>query len=213
MPHTITPFGRGLRERKKLKTKEAIQREAMRLFQEQGYQETTIEQIAAAAEISPSTFFNYFPSKEDVILFDRYDPMVVSYMSSRPADEPLSAMFSGAIHGLARVMERDREVILARAKLSFEVPELRARFWEEMEKARDLLAAIMASRTGRDSADFELRVLAMVFVASAFEAMLEWLRRGGRGDLMKLVEEALDMAQVGPRLDALGQAPPARPAS
>ncbi len=200
----------GLRERKKLKTKEAIQREAMRLFQEQGYEETTIEQIAAAAEISPSTFFNYFPSKEDVILFDRYDPMIVSFMSSRPAGEALSTIFYGAIHGLARVMEHDRDVILARAKLSLEVPELRARFWEEMEKARDLLAGIMAARTGRDPADFELRVLAMVFVAVSFEGLQEWLRRGGRGDMMKLVTEALDMAQVGPRLDALSQPAPAK---
>ena len=48
MPNTITPIARGLRERKKLKTKEAIQREALRLFQERGYDETTIEQIAAA---------------------------------------------------------------------------------------------------------------------------------------------------------------------
>ena len=66
MPDTITPIALGLRERKTLKTKEAIQREALRLFEEQGYGETTIEQIAAAAEISPSTFFNYFPTKEDV---------------------------------------------------------------------------------------------------------------------------------------------------
>ncbi len=57
MPNTITPIARGLRERKKIKTKEAIQREALRLFKEQGYADTTIEQIAAAAEISPSTFF------------------------------------------------------------------------------------------------------------------------------------------------------------
>src|SRR5439155_11062608 len=52
----------GLRERKKQRTRDAIQREAMRLFQDQGYEATTIEQIAEAVEISPSTFFNYFPS-------------------------------------------------------------------------------------------------------------------------------------------------------
>ena len=78
MPNTITPIARGLRERKKLKTKEAIQREALRLFQEQGYDETTIEQIAEAVEISPSTFFNYFPTKEDVVIQDPYDPLFIS---------------------------------------------------------------------------------------------------------------------------------------
>jgi AcrR family transcriptional regulator len=203
MPHTITPMALGLRERKKLKTKEAIQREALRLFQEQGYDETTIEQIAAAAEISPSTFFNYFPTKEDVVLFDRYDPLIFSKMSSIPASEPLSAVLYGAVNGLAGVMEHDHDVILARAKLALAVPELRARFWEEVEKARDLIAGVMASRTGRDAADFELRVLAMVFLTATFEAILEWLRQDGRGDMIKLVKQALDLAQIGPRLDEL----------
>src|SRR6266852_2435346 len=126
MPHTITPVAQGLRERKKLKTKEAIQREALRLIEAQGYAETTIEQIAAAAEISPSTFFNYFPTKEDVVLFDRYDPMIFSMMTSIPASEPLSAVLYGLLDGLAVVMERDRDIILVRGRLGLAVSALRA---------------------------------------------------------------------------------------
>jgi AcrR family transcriptional regulator len=213
MPHTITPFGQSLRERKKLKTKEAIQREALRLFEAQGYSETTIEQIAAAAEISPSTFFNYFPTKEDVVLFDRYDPMIFSMMSSIPASQPVSSVVYGLLDGLAVVMERDRDVILARSKLSLAVPELRARFWEEIEKARDLIASALASRMGRDASDFELRVLAMVFLTATFEAILEWIRQDGRADVIKLVRQALELAQIGLRLDALGQVAPAKPTS
>lgn len=53
----------GLRERKKAKTKAAIQQHALRLFRQQGYQATTVEQIAEAAEVSPSTFFRYFPPR------------------------------------------------------------------------------------------------------------------------------------------------------
>jgi AcrR family transcriptional regulator len=206
MPDTITPVALGLRERKKLKTKEAIQREALRLFKEQGYAETTIEQIAAAAEISPSTFFNYFPTKEDVILFDRYDPMIFSMMTSLPASEPLSAVFYALLDGLGALMQRDHDVILARSKLSLAVPELRARLWEEIEKARDLIASILAARTGRDAADFELRVMAMVFLTATFEAILEWIRQDGRGDMINLVKQALDLAQIGPRLDELESA-------
>src|SRR6266436_9704654 len=206
MPDTITPIALGLRERKKLKTKEAIQREALRLFHEQGYEETTIEQIAAAAEISPSTFFNYFPTKEDVVLFDRYDPMIFSMMSSIPPSQPLSAVVYGLLDGLADVVERDHDVILARSKLSLAVPELRARFWGEIEKARDLIATVLASRTGRDASDFERRVLGMVFLTATFEAILEWIRQDGRGDMVKLVRRALDLAQIGPRLDELDAA-------
>ena len=206
MPRPITPFAQGLRERKKLKTKEAIQREALRLIEAQGYAETTIEQIAAAAEISPSTFFNYFPTKEDVVLFDRYDPMIFSMMSSIPPSQPLSAVVYGLLDGLAGVVERDHDVILARSKLSLAVPELRARFWEEIEKARDLIVTVLATRTGRDASDFELRVLAMIFLTATFEAILEWIREDGRGDMVKLVRRALDLAQIGARLDELESA-------
>jgi hypothetical protein len=127
-------------------------------------------------------------------------------MSSIPASQPLSAVVYGLLDGLAGVMERDHDVILARSKLSLAVPELRARFWEEIEKARDLIAGILASRTGRDASDFELRVLAMVFLTATFEAILEWIRQGGRGDMIKLVRQALDLAQIGPRLDELESA-------
>ncbi|TMD85929.1 MAG: TetR family transcriptional regulator [Chloroflexi bacterium] len=171
MPNAITPIARGLRERKKLKTKEAIQREALRLFQEQGYDETTIEQIAAAAEISPSTFFNYFPTKEDVVLFDRYDPMLESFIASLPKDEPLSRTIERALSMFASTIETDRQAIFVRAKLGLEVPEIRARFWEELEKAQNLFAGIVATRTGRKATDFELRVLAMVLVLARLDAL------------------------------------------
>ena len=213
MPDAITPIALGLRERKKLKTKEAIQREALRLFQEQGYDETTIEQIAAAAEISPSTFFNYFPTKEDVVLFDRYDPMLESFVASLPKDEPLSRTIERALSMFASTIETDRQAIFVRAKLGLEVPEIRARFWEELEKAQNLFAGIVATRTGRKATDFELRVLAMVLVTASFEASVEWIRRGGEGDMFALVKEALDVSGVLARLDALGQPGPTRPAS
>ena len=74
----------GLRERKRARTFAAVQTQALRLFREQGYDATTVEQIAEAAEVSPSTFFRYFPTKESVVLLDLYDEMFVRlYLASR----------------------------------------------------------------------------------------------------------------------------------
>jgi AcrR family transcriptional regulator len=198
----------GLRERKKQKTKEAIQREAMRLFQEQGYEETTIEEIAEAAEISPSTFFNYFPTKEDVVLYDRYDPIMASMMLARPPEEPPSVVMKYVFETLGVMLDRDSEIIVARARMALKVPALRARFWEEMERARDLISSVIAARTGRDPDDFELRVVSMALVAAAFEATQEWLRRDGRDSMFELVNQALEAVQISQRLDALASTTP-----
>ena len=203
MPNTITPIARGLRERKKQKTRESIQREAMRLFGQQGYDETTVEQIAAAVEISPSTFFNYFPSKEDVVLYDAYDPILASLLAERPADEPLSISFRRVLEAMGDIFDRDRDIILARGRLWFEAPALRARLWEELEKAEMFMSAQIAARSGRDANDFETRVTVTVIVAAAMEAMREWLRRDGKGSFVTLVNQALDLLDTNARLDEI----------
>ena len=83
----------GLRERKKAKTRAAIQRHALRLFREQGYEATTVEQIAEAAEVSPSTFFRYFRTKEEVALYDDLDPLFIAAFEAQPAElSPVQAM-------------------------------------------------------------------------------------------------------------------------
>jgi AcrR family transcriptional regulator len=199
----------GLRERKKRKTKAAIQREALRLFRKKGYEETTVEEIAAAAEISPSTFFNYFPSKEDVVIYDEYDPQVFAGLIATP-DEPLETSMRRIIATFGGVFEADHDAIFERAKLTLEVPELRARIWEELEKARDMFAAVIASRTGRDVGDFEVRVVAMVFVAAVFEAALEWVRRDGEGNMLGLFEKAIDAVGLYRLLDGLGAREPGK---
>ena len=206
MPDPITPLARGLRERKKQKTRESIQREAMRLIGKQGYDRTTIEQIAAAVEISPSTFFNYFPTKEDVVLYDAYDPVLASLLLERPAGEPLSVSLRLVLEAMADVFERDREIILARGKLWLEVPALRARIWEELEKAQVLMSWLIAQRSGRAADDFETRVAVMVMVVAAMEAMREWLRRDGKGSFVALVNQALEMVEAGARLDEIASA-------
>jgi AcrR family transcriptional regulator len=192
----------GLRERKKLRTRETIQREAMRLFAEQGYDATTIEQIAAAAEVSPSTFFNYFPTKEDVVLSDDYDPVFAAAFLQRPVDEPLGVAFRRTLtETLAGLLERDHDVVLTRTRLVLDVPSLRARVWEDMERSQALIRALIAERYGRDPDDFDLRVTAGALFGAFYEAGREWARHGGRDDLLELFDRALDVVEAGVHLD------------
>ena len=193
----------GLRERKKQKTKEAIQRTAMRLFKNRGYEATTIEDIAAAAEISPSTFFNYFPTKEDVVTYDAYDPITIGMLLESPTSESLDATIRRVIERITDLMEQDREAIFVRAGLIMEVPELRQRMWDELERTNVLFGRLLAERTGRSANDFELRVTVRILTSALYEAAIEWWRGKARERLPTLVNRALDVVGAGARLSAL----------
>lgn len=190
----------GLRERKKQKTRESIQRAALRLFLKQGYEETTVEDIAEAAEISASTFFNYFPTKEDVVLYDIYDPVAIEMILNRPKDEPLNTVARRVLEAMDELFERDKEMMLQRAKLVMDVPELRGRMWDELERTLGVFARALAERTRRSVDDFELRVTTRILVAAIYEAVIEWMRGNGRESLAALTDRALDVMERGASL-------------
>src|SRR6516225_4725487 len=118
----------GLRERKKARTRASLREHALRLFREQGYQNTTVEQIAAAAEVSPSTFFRYFPTKEDLVLQDDMDTRMLEAFERQPTGLSPVAAIRGAIREvLESYSEADLDVIRQTTTLAMTVPEVRAR--------------------------------------------------------------------------------------
>jgi AcrR family transcriptional regulator len=195
----------GLRERKKHRTRRSIQREAMRLFRERGYDATTIQQIAEAADISQSTFFHYFPTKEDVVFGDEYDGLFAKIFAARPGGETLRVELLETLGELGAHAERDRDVVLDRARLILGVPALRARIWEDLERSQDLLRHLIAGRAGRDPDDLEIRVTAAILVSALLEAGREWVRSEGRQDLLELYGKVLDVVEEGARLEAAGE--------
>ncbi|MEU5259881.1 TetR family transcriptional regulator [Amycolatopsis sp. NPDC021455] len=148
----------GLRERKKARTRAAIQRHALRLFHEQGYSATTVEQIAAAAEISPSTFFRYFPTKEATVLYDPFDPVLIEAALAQPAElGPTAALRATADAIRTQIPPEDWERERERQVLVFREPELRTAVMDKFAEGIDLLAGMAARRTGRAVDDFEVR--------------------------------------------------------
>ena len=189
--------GLGLRERKKAKTRAAIQEHALRLFQEQGYDTTTVEQIAEAAEISPSTFFRYFPSKEDVVLYDDLDPLFIAAFEAQPPNlSPIEAMrrtlravFTSAP---AEQMERQWE----RARLALAVPELRMRMLDQLVAAIQLIAEMVAKRVGRSADDLAVRTFAGATVGAVMAAMLTIIE-DPTADLIALMDTSLAYLEAG----------------
>jgi AcrR family transcriptional regulator len=151
----------GLRERKKIRTRQTIRREACRLIEENGYAATTVEQIAEAADVSPSTFFRYFPTKESIVLADDMDPVILNALEEQPPDlSPSQAVRRAYQAATANLSEDQREVENTRQRLMFSIPELKAAMYDEYYRTITTFAEALGRRIGRDAGDFELRVFA-----------------------------------------------------
>ncbi|MFE5397976.1 TetR/AcrR family transcriptional regulator [Streptomyces sp. NPDC056568] len=198
-PHSRADGPRpGLRERKKTRTRQAIRAATYGLIQEQGYDATTIEQIADRAEVSPSTVFRYFPVKEDIVLTDAYDPVLAAELAARPGDEPWPTALR---HALRRAVEHgvgeEAELTRLRTRLLAEVPAVRARMLESMSVTGRLLGRALADRTGLDPEGLEVRVLSMALAGGLMEVTRYWAEHGHEEDLAGLVERALDVLEHG----------------
>ncbi|MEV7216611.1 TetR family transcriptional regulator [Kitasatospora cineracea] len=182
-----------LRERKKLKTRQTLRREALRLFAEQGWEATTVDQIAAAAEVSPSTFFRYFPVKEDLLLTDEYDPLMADAIRSRPADEPFLTSAREVLVGLVRRMlaEHEHAELYERMRLAAAIPSVRVRMLEGSGQPRGMLLDLLTERAGPDASPLGLRVTAAAISAALTETSLYWADHEGRDDLADLLDQAL----------------------
>jgi AcrR family transcriptional regulator len=189
-----------LRERKRTRTRLMIQTEALRLFTEKGYLQTTVEEIADAAAISPRTFFRYFPSKEDVVMWDEYDPLALELVEARPDDEPLAETFRAVIREtLGGLYRRDPERLLTRVRLSVTVPELQARFLDEQTHGIEQLAELLEVQGKTRPDDLQLRVIGSALLAAVSVALDVWQKGGGKDDLLALLDRATDALAEGAR--------------
>ncbi|HEX2312844.1 MAG TPA: TetR family transcriptional regulator [Thermomonospora sp.] len=150
MHHVATP---GLRERKKQRTRQAIADAALRLFAERGYEETTIADIARAADIAPRTFFAYFPSKEDVVfaeIDDRLAEVRAGLARRPPGETALETIRRGMLDVMEALVSAPGEYGAVQVRLVLERPALQARALQRMhetqqeveERVRDLCPGI-----------------------------------------------------------------------
>lgn len=166
------PHHTSLRERKKARTRAAIREHALRLFREQGYDATTVEQIAAAAEVSPSTFFRYFPTKEDVVLRDDMDDRMFEAFDRQPRSLPPIAAFRAALReAIATFTPTEWAEFQEMSAIGMSIPEVRARIVDEMARMIETAVDALAKRTGRSPADLAVRVYAGAIIGAIMAVM------------------------------------------
>ncbi|WP_137993651.1 TetR/AcrR family transcriptional regulator [Streptomyces vilmorinianum] len=194
-----------LRERKKLRTRAAIRQATYRLIAEQGYEAATVDRIAEAAEVSPSTVVRYFPVKEDILLTDEADALMEARLRARPAgEEPLESLRAVVLDAVTAALADAPEETLLRARLVAEIPAVRARLTETTAESGRLLAHAIAERTGRAADDLEVRVFTAAVLGALREATVHWAAHGRRPeDLVPLLDRTVDVLKGGLTLRAL----------
>ncbi len=170
----------GLRERKKARTREALRDAAMELFSRQGFDHTTVEEIADACEVSPRTFFRYFPTKEDVLFADADDrrDALLAVLAAEPLDHPPLAALHAAMRALALDYRDDRAALVARSKVVERSPQLQA---YKAEHQHGWEAAVVdellrrARAVGSPVTPAEMRLLTAVATAAIRVSLDSWI--------------------------------------
>jgi AcrR family transcriptional regulator len=182
-----------LREKKKARTRRALQGCALRLFGEKGFEATTVEEIAEAADVSPRTFFRYFASKEAVLLEDDYDPLLFAAMAQVGSpDKPPAALLRELLARLLPpIYAADSEALLARTKLILSTPSLAGHAAEQRDQMENVIAGLLAKVYDRDAADLDVQVTACCLVGAMWAAIRAWYVSGVERPLPELMDEAL----------------------
>lgn len=185
----------GLRERKKAGTRAAIQEHAMRLFLEHGFDATTVEMIAAAANVSQMTCFRHFPTKEALVLSDPYDPLIAAYVEAEPASlSSFERIRNGVLKSLDQITPDDIRLVLERTRLVLRTPQLRARYWEQQTATRAVLVRALGHSQGDH--DYRLNVVASACLGTMTTAIEFWASHPDGADLKGLMEHAFEVLRA-----------------
>ena len=187
----------GLRERKKAKTRETIQHHALELFRKQGYAATTVDQIVTAAEVSESTFFRYFPTKEDVVLYDYTDPLLIAAFAEQSLElSPIQALRGAMREVFTRLPPEEFAQQWERGRLMLDVPELRMRMLDQLGDGLQLMSELLAKRLGRSADDLAIRTFSGAVLGVLTAAIFTAITKPD-ANILALMDESLAYLEAG----------------
>jgi len=200
----VSGTGSGLRDERKRQTRDALETAAWRLFARKGFDHTTVDEIAAAVDVAPRTFFRYFETK-DAVLYGPWREHLADFcdrLAARPAHEdPLTAL-SASVSQFLEQLEHDTAELLLRARIVARSTQSRSYRYDVMQPATvDAIARVLARRLDVDiDLDLRPRLFASVVTVALDTARDVWVAGGGRQPIGRLVEQAF--AELGAPITA-----------
>lgn len=199
MSESVVESPGSLWERRKVEAMSRIQRVALDLFDEYGYRDVTVERVAAAAGVSPSSIYRYFGTKEMLVLYDEADPQVLDVLRTAGGGEVLDF---GALLAIARplvpvlteamITEDMENRTRLRMQHVLTIPEVRDRQTRQMRELEDQFRLLFAERSGRDANDLTVRIAAATSIWGCMAALNHWAGTGFERRLKDVYDEALD---------------------
>jgi AcrR family transcriptional regulator len=195
-----TPTKLGLRERKKQQTRDTIARVALELFAERGYDQTTLAEIAEAADVSPRTIFAYFDSKEEILFCD--SPGQLEELRHALAQRPEGSTTVDALRDLLSSIKAPDELAILRKQIVRDSPALMLKMRARVAEAEPVLAESFAKDLGSEPNDIRA-VLIAASATAAFQTVHDRLDTEMVGetmsheDAMAVVDEVLEFLRGG----------------
>lgn len=189
--------GLTLAERKRQLVRDELADAALRLLARQGFEQTTVDELAAAAGVSRRTFFRYFASKEDVLISSVAVVFegILAEVAARPPGEPAAVAIREALKTVAMEdFADDREKSVAVIRHTQDVPALRARFAERLDLLRDELAVVLAQRAGREAPVPRDQFAAGLGLLAFAGALQHWAATDGHADPAAVLDSAFEEA-------------------
>ena len=187
-----------LRESKKQQTRDALASAAVDLIIERGFDATTVEDIAAAVQVSPRTFFRYYPTKEDVVLQDDLDLLLPEAVEAQPPSlGPIAAVRAAVTQALSPMGPAELDRLQETIALSASVPEIRARAADEFTRTIEVMAAPLARRAGRSPDDPAVRHVAGAMIGVIWAATMVGPLSDSPAELVARLDAALAHLEQG----------------
>lgn len=191
-PDVASPLG--LRERKKRLAQATIEEAALRLFQRQGYEHTSIQDIADAVMMSPRTFFRYFASKEELLSAPMQGILIEGLRALQrvsPAEPPLSAL-TVLLMDMARLYQQQKASFLIRYQVAMQTPSLASVYVYTLLNMEPTICDALCSHLETSTSPDEIRFLVAMCITAIRVALTAWFEQEATGDLPALLQEHLE---------------------